>query len=103
VESLIINLKVSYNKNYKFMITYLTTYFQPILGLIIGLVLFALLGYVHWYGTNKEDTINWIAKNIFLDNMNSGISATSLFNVITSILFAISWILIGLAIWFLNS
>lgn len=85
------------------MITYLTTYFQPISGLIIGLVLFALLGYVHWRGTNKEDTINWIAKNVFRNSMNSGVSAASLFNVVTSILFAISWILVGLAIWFLNS
>jgi hypothetical protein len=85
------------------MITYFTTYIQPISGLIIGLVLFAILGYVHWHGTNKRDTINWIAKNIFRNNMNSGVSAASLFNVITSILFAISWILVGLAVWFLNS
>ena len=85
------------------MITYLTTHIQPILGLVIGLIMFAFIGYVHWCGTKKEDTINWIASNIFRGGLNSKTSADSLFNVVTSILFAISWILIGLAVWFLNS
>jgi hypothetical protein len=80
------------------VIHYSTSYIQPLLGLVIGLVILAFIAYMNWHGTVKADTVRWIAKHIFRDHFRAEKSADGLFMVITSILLCVGIFWTGLAI-----
>jgi hypothetical protein len=82
--------------------SYLTVFWQPLSGLVIGAIVLVFVGYVNWYGTVKKDTIRWIAKHIFRNEFRSEMSADGLFMVVTSFLLAIGWIMIGVAFLYLT-
>ena len=75
---------------------YITEYWQPLSGLIIGLILIILfcLLYTRW----RKAPVQWIAKHIFRNQLMSEKSASSLFNVLISLLFAIGglWVILAL-------
>jgi hypothetical protein len=79
---------------------YIIEYWQPLSGLIIGLllvVLFCLL-YTRW----RKKPVQWIAKHIFRNQLMSEQSATSLFNVLISFMFTIGGLWIILALMYLG-
>lgn len=82
--------------------SYLTVFWQPLSGFVIGAIVLAFVGYINWYGAVKKDTVRWIAKHIFHDEFKSEASADGLFMVVTSILLAIGWIMVGVAFLYLT-
>lgn len=83
--------------------TYLTTYWQPLLIFIVGLVVLLLVGYINWYKNIKPNTVRWIAKNIFRNGLRSDLLANNMFMVISSILLAFGLIWIGVAVLYLTA
>ena len=81
------------------MNTYLETYWQPLLGLAIGVLLIAF--YIYLYINRNEKVIPWIAKNIFR-NGNMTVSAESLFKVGGSYILMFAGLMIIIALLFLN-
>ncbi len=76
--------------------SYIIKYWQPLSGLVIGLlliILFCLL-YTRW----RKTPVEWIAKHIFRNQLMSEKSATGLFNVIISFIFMIGglWVILAL-------
>lgn len=93
------------NKNERMIngiISYLAIYWQPLSGLTIGAVVLLFVTYINWYGTKKVDTTRWITKHVFRNEFRSGVHADNLFMVLTSILLAVGWIMVGVAILYLS-
>jgi hypothetical protein len=76
------------------LLPYLTSYWQPLSALFIGVVILIFVGYMNWYRTVKTDTIRWIARRIYRDKCRSEASADGLFMVATSFLLLIggTWV-----------
>lgn len=75
--------------------SYMIKYWQPLSGLIIGLlliILFCLL-YTRW----RKKSVEWVAKHIFRNQLMSEKSATGLYNVV------ISFIPLVGAIWIVSA
>lgn len=85
------------------MRVYLVAHCQPLLGGCIGACALAIVTFANWYGTVKSDTARWIGQHVFGDNVTSEQSGNGLFMVISSILLAIGWIWMGLAIMYLSN
>jgi hypothetical protein len=85
------------------MITYISTYWQPLVILFTGSLVLILAGYLNWYKDIKADTVRWIAKNIFRDSFRSESSATNMFMVGSSILVAFGLVWIGIAVLYLTA
>ena len=82
-------------------VQYLTAHWQPITGLIVGVLIEAL--YFYLYFTKDKRIVPWIAKFIFRNQFMSEKSADSLFKVVTSYLFMFGGLWIVLAIYFLTN
>jgi hypothetical protein len=81
-------------------IQYITKYWAPLSGLIIGsllIILFCFL-YTRW----RKAPVKWIAKHIFRDQFKSETSANGLFNVLISFIFTIGGLWVVLALLYLN-
>jgi hypothetical protein len=86
---------------FSFLVSYITFYTQPLIGLLIGLVILAFVGYVNWCGTVKADTVRWVARYIFCNQFRSEQSADGLFMVVTSFVLAIGGMWVVLALLYL--
>ena len=84
------------------MYSYLITYWQPLLLLIIGVCVLLFVGYINWHDHTKSDVVSWVAKIMFRNNLKSEMSAQNAFMVITSILLAMALIWIGIASLYLT-
>lgn len=75
----------------------LVVYTSPLVVLLIGMMLFAFIAYVNWFGNIKECTIRWIAQKIFRNEAGSTVSAEQLFMHITMLLLVVCvlWILVA--------
>jgi hypothetical protein len=78
---------------------YLLTYWQPILGLIIGIAMIAL--YLYLYNNRNKKIVPWIAKSLF-KNQNMGPSADSLLKVVSSFLFMVGGLMVIFALLYLT-
>jgi hypothetical protein len=76
------------------------TYWQPLSGLIIGVLVIAI--YLYLYLRRKAEIVQWIAKYIFRQQFMSEKSAENLFNVATSFVATIGGLWIILAIYYLT-
>jgi len=85
------------------IISYVGTYFQPLVGLLIGAAFLALVGYINWYGTVKADLVRWTAKHIFRNEFKSERSADGLFMAITGFFLVIGGLWIILAFQYLGA
>lgn len=84
----------------KTLTSYLIKNWQPIFGLILGLlfiVLFCLL-YTRW----RKASVQWIAKHIFRNQLMSEKSANSLYNVLISFIPVVGVIWAVLALVYLG-
>jgi hypothetical protein len=81
----------------------LIDYWQPLSGLGIGLLILAFVGYMNWFGTTKQRTIEWIARRAFHNEFNSKQSADGMFMVATSLLLAMGWIMAGVSLLYLSN
>ena len=80
--------------------SYIIKYWQPLSGLVIGLlllILFCLL-YTRW----RKAPVQWIAKHIFRNQIMSEKSASSLYNVLISFIPVIGVIWAVLALVYLG-
>jgi hypothetical protein len=84
------------------MIGYLQAFWQPLIGLLVGISILAFVGYVNWYGTLKADSVRWIAKHIFRNEFRSEMSADGLFMALTAFVLLIGGLWIVLAIQYLG-
>ena len=80
--------------------SYIAANWQSLSGLIIGLLMVTL--FICLYTRWKKGSIQWIAKNIFRNQLMSEKSAESLLNVLSGFLFAIGGLWIILALVFLK-
>jgi hypothetical protein len=85
------------------IISYVSTYVQPLTGLFIGAGLLGLVAYINWYGSAKADVVRWIAKHIFHNDFKSEKSADGLFMAVTSLLLLIGGLWIILAVQYLGA
>lgn len=84
------------------LISYINTYWQPLMVFVIAIVLLLIVCFLNWYRNYRENIIQWIANKIFRNKPFSQSSAVNLFTVLTSILVAIALIWIGLALLYLH-
>lgn len=82
---------------------YITVYAQPLAGLIAGIAIFAFIAVMNWYGNLKQRTVAFIAHAIYGNHPFATRSADGIFMVVTSLLLAVSGILIILALLFLTA
>ena len=82
------------------LIIYILKYWQPISGLMIGLVLIVLFCFL--YTRWRKIPVQWIAKHVFRNQIMSERSADSLFNVVISFIPVIGGIWIVLALLYLG-
>lgn len=82
------------------LIPYITKYWQPMIGLAVGvlLIIFFCLLYTRW----RKVSVQWIAKHIFRNQFMSEKSANGLFNVVISYIPVIGGLLIIIALLFLG-
>ncbi len=80
--------------------TYITEYWAPLSGMLIGLLIvaFFILLKTRW----KKKSVQWVARVIFRNQIMSEKSAESLFNVVTSFLLTLGGLWIILALLFLH-
>lgn len=80
---------------------YLAAYWQPLSGLIIGIVLVAFFLHLHLH--RKQGAIRWIADNVFHNQFMAEHSAEGAFNVATSFVFTVGGLWIILAMLYLTN
>jgi hypothetical protein len=82
-------------------ITYVLTYWPPIVILLAGSGLVAFFLYLHL--VRKADSVRWIAKYIFRNQLMSEKSAEALFDIATSFVVTVGGLWIILAIYYLTN
>jgi hypothetical protein len=80
------------------LIQYITYYLQPLVGLLAGMAIIAVVAYLNWYGTIKKDVVAWISSSVFGAKMGSEESADGLFMAVTGfgIMFGGLWIVLAM-------
>jgi hypothetical protein len=83
------------------MLSYIITFWPPLLILFAGAGLVAFFLYLHLL--RKADSIRWMAKYIFRNQIMSEKSAEGLFNTATSFVVTVGGLWIILAIYYLTN
>jgi hypothetical protein len=85
------------------IITHLITYWQPLSGLLLGVAILILVGYIQFFSNIRTRVVKCIAKHIYRDKFMSEKSAESLFMAITSFAVPVAAIFILSAILYLTN
>jgi hypothetical protein len=83
-------------------VNYIAYYYQPLIGLIAGVIVLGLVAYINWYGTVKVDVVQWIARHVFRNQYMSVKSADGLFMTVSAYLMLFAALAIILASGFLT-
>lgn len=84
-------------------IEYFVYNFQPLSGLILGVLILIFVCFINWYGDLKHRSSKFIEAKLFQNDPRSEMSANGVFMTLTSFLVMIGGILIVVAMLFLNN
>lgn len=79
-----------------------TTHLMPTLGVLIGILILVLVGYINWFKDTKSRAVSWLNKNIFRDKSGNQTMGEGLFMTITSYLVAIGGVILIISLFFLS-